>query len=284
MAARGDTAISRSGWRFIVSYSESPSAPESRERLVELTLAAASGSLERCVRRSRRAETWVTRIGGPDNPLAYFKVLDPAPGFAAIRRRLRLEGAHRVAAISKSLRSDGFDVPEVLLIGFERAGGREMIVTRRIEGAMPPRFLRERQGGLAGKRAMLRALGAEVARLHRTGYLHGDLTPYNLLITAAAPPRFAFIDHERTRRTIRSRFERMRLRNLVQLGHSNLPNLTNSDRMRVWAGYAATIAPAHRRAALRRAVALIRARMTRERARAAAQPAIMPRRREAEGG
>ena len=66
---------------------------------------------------------------------------------------------------------------------------------------------------------MLRALGAEVARLHRAGYIHGDLTPYNIFVTGLQPPQFVFIDHERTRRTILSRFERPRMRNLVQLGH-----------------------------------------------------------------
>ena len=49
------------------------------------------------------------------------------------------------------------------------------------------------------KRALLRALGSEVARLHRTGIVHGDLTPYNVFVTPGEPPCFIFLDHDRTR-------------------------------------------------------------------------------------
>ena len=92
---------------------------------------------------------------------------------------------------------------------------------------------------LASRRIVLRALGAEIARLHRAGYIHGDLTPYNIFVTGLQPPQFVFIDHERTRRTILSRFERPRMRNLVQLGHLDVGGVTNTDRMRVWIGYSA---------------------------------------------
>ncbi|HVN63497.1 MAG TPA: lipopolysaccharide kinase InaA family protein [Candidatus Binataceae bacterium] len=250
---------------------------------MDSAIGASAGTLQRRVRRSRAAETWAARIGGPNGPIAYFKLLDPVRGLRSLKRRLHAEGAYHVAAISEALRRDGFDVPEVMLIGSEFRGGREIIVTRKVEGVMPSRYLRERRGGIAGKRMILRALGAELSRLHRAGYLHGDLTPYNLLITSETPPRFAFIDHERTRKTMHSRFERMRLRNLVQLGHLQLPNLTKTDRMRVWHGYEEGINPERRRAAMRRVAAMIRARITRDRDRTERGAAVMARRGEAEG-
>ena len=112
---------------------------------------------------------------------------------------------------------------------------------------------------------MLRALGAEIARLHRAGYIHGDLTPYNIFVTGLEPPQFVFIDHERTRRTILSRFERPRMRNLVQLGHLDVGGVTNTDRMRVWCGYSAQFSARRRRTERRRVAAMLAARMALER-------------------
>jgi aminoglycoside phosphotransferase (APT) family kinase protein len=84
---------------------------------------------------------------------------------------------------------------------------------------------------------VLRALGAEVARLHRAGYIHGDLTPFNVLATA---DDIAFIDHERTKRTPAATLNvtRSRMRNLVQLGHFDLAGVSRTDKLRVFASYA----------------------------------------------
>ena len=125
-----------------------------------------------------------------------------------------------------------------MLWGSELRGGREIIVTARARGILMPRSLREAGRDLRRKRALLHALGAEVAHLHLRGYLHGDLTPFNILWSQDEPGRFILLDHERTRRTWLSRFARPRLRNLVQLGHFSLPGLTRTDRMRVWCAYA----------------------------------------------
>jgi tRNA A-37 threonylcarbamoyl transferase component Bud32 len=105
--------------------------------------------------------------------------------------------------------------------------------------------------------------------LHRAGYIHGDLTPFNIFVTGLAPPQFAFIDHERTRRTILSRFERPRMRNLVQLGQLELGGVTNTDRMRVWCGYAAAFSARRGRAVRRRVAAMLAARIGTQRKAAA---------------
>ena len=158
----------------------------------------------------------------------------------------------------------------MLLIGAEEnvGNGREIVATERIEGMMVPRHIRVSSEHLGRKRSILRALGGEIARLHQAGYIHGDLTPYNIFVTAFDPPRFTFIDHERTHRTWRARFERPRFRNLVQLGHLDIKGLSITDRMRVWRGYREATPAKRSRKNLRRIVAMIKRRVDRDRMRA----------------
>src|SRR5271168_4353668 len=237
--------LTRGGWSFLIPPYDARFSAEFRESLIDSAFAAIDGTLATRVRRSRHAETWTAHlqhVGGPD---AYFKVLDPIRGLNRIRWIFKRRRAAHVASISEHLRADAVGVPEILLLGAERRGGREIIVTERVNGTNVARHLKRAK--LASRRVVLRALGAEVARLHRAGYIHGDLTPYNVFVTGHEPPRFVFIDHERTRRTILSRFERPRMRNLVQLGHLDIGGVTNTDRMRVWCGYSAAVSARRRR-------------------------------------
>jgi hypothetical protein len=82
---------------------------------------------------------------------------------------------------------------------------------------------------------LLRRLGAEIARLHGAGFVHGDLVPPNLRVTGE---RFVFLDNDRTRRS-RLLVHLAGRRNLVQLGRFVVPGLTLADRARVLAAYAA---------------------------------------------
>jgi len=275
--------LTRGGWTFFLPDYDARYSEELREQLVDSAFAAIDGTLETRIRRSRHAETWSARFDQVGGLEAYFKVLDPVRGMHRIRRTLKRKRAAHVASISEHLRADAIGVPEILLLGVERRGGRELIVTARVDGFNVVRHMKRAK--LASRRVMLRALGAEVARLHRAGYIHGDLTPYNVFVTGLEPPRFVFIDHERTQRTLLSRFERPRMRNLVQLGHLKLAGVTNTDRMRVWCGYAAEFPTRRRRAERRRAVAMLRDRMALERKNASAARASSPgaRQREASG-
>ena len=91
------------------------------------------------------------------------------------------------------------------------------------------------------RRRILQKLGAEIGRLHRVGYIHGDLTPYNIFATGDPEIAITFIDHEGTEKTSRMSINvaRNRLRNLVQLGHFDLPGVSRTDKMRVFVSYAA---------------------------------------------
>ncbi|MGH7923503.1 MAG: lipopolysaccharide kinase InaA family protein [Candidatus Binatus sp.] len=255
--------LSRGGWTLFLPDYDARYSEELRERLIDAAFGAIDGTLPTRVRRSRHAETWFERFDQAGVPDAYFKVLDPIRGLNRIRRIFKRRRVAHVASISEHLRADAVGIPEILLLGAERRGGREIIVTSRVDGFSVARHLRRAK--LGPRRAVLRALGAEIARLHRTGYIHGDLTPFNVFITGVDPPRFVFIDHERTRRTVLSRLARPRMRNLVQLGHLEFAGITNTDRMRVWCGYSATFSARRRRTERRRAAAMLRGRIEQDR-------------------
>jgi len=276
--------LTRGGWTFFLPDYDARYSEELRERLIDSAFGAIDGTLPTRVRRSRHAETWFDHLehaGGLD---VYFKVIDPIRGLNRVRWLFKRRRAAHVASVSEHLRADGVGVPEILLLGVERKGGREIIVTARVDGFNVVRHLKRAK--LAARRVVLRALGAEVARMHRAGYIHGDLTPFNIYVTAIEPPQFVFIDHERTRRTILSRFERPRLRNLVQLGHLDLDGVTNTDRMRVWCGYSAAFPARRSRAVRRRVASMLQARMGLERTQGAGSSrarASMGQHREASG-
>jgi hypothetical protein len=257
--------LRRGGWIFFLLDYDARFSEELRETLIDSAFGAIDGTLKKRIRRSRHAETWVQHLGSDSGPDVYFKVIDAAHGAHAMKLLFKGSRAAHVARISERLRADGIGVPEILLLGAEQRGGREIVVTARVQGRNVPRYLRSQHEPLTAKRAILRALGAEIARLHRAGYLHGDLTPYNIFVTGVDPPQFVFIDHDRTRRTILSRFERPRMRNLVQLGHLDLKTITNTDRMRVWCGYSATMPTRGRRAARRRVAQMLQTRIARDR-------------------
>lgn len=256
-------AVARGGWNFFIPARDARFSDEMREKLIDTALAAIDGTLTKRIRRSRHAETWLERLGESRASDAYFKVLDPLRGLNRLRSIFKRKRVTRVASISAHLGDGGIGVPEILLIGAEARGGREIVVTARIDGDNLVRHLKS--ADLASRRMLLHALGADVGALHRAGYIHGDLTPFNVFVSRGEPHQFVFIDHERTRRTILSRFTRPRLRNLVQLAHLGVAGVTDTDRMRVWCGYAGALPKRSRRVARRRVAAMLRARIAQDR-------------------
>lgn len=263
-----ERTIERGGWSFTVRRGSDADGID-RERLATLALEVAAGKAGRQVRRSRAATTRLAEFGDEDTIDIFFKILEPRRGLDAIKRWFRGARADHIARISAALAANGIGAPPVLLSGRELATGREIVATARVAGFMVPRHLGPRRESLARKRLVLDALGAEVARLHRAGFIHGDLTPFNVFVMPGKPPPIVFIDHERTRRA-RFAFTRARLRNLVQLGHFDLAGLSNGDRMRVWRAYChAGGSPA---VTLKRVVKMLTRRMARDRAREHERP------------
>ncbi|SRR5579885_189928 len=259
ISAHNPRGLHRDGWSLLLS---SQLAPPLDDIVTSAALGAACGAAGVRVRQSMHADTWLASAGGDE---VFVKIIRAPEGLVRLKRMVRGSIAMHVAAITASLQRDGFRAPLPVLWGYERRGGREIIATMRAKGVLLPRLMREWPHGIAAKRSMLRALGAEIARLHRAGYIHGDLTPFNVIVAEpASAPTFIFLDHERTRRTPLARLVRPRLRNLVQLGRFALTGVTKTDRMRVWRGYVDAGDERRARHRLRRLARMIRARVTRD--------------------
>jgi hypothetical protein len=264
LSSEEGATVERAGWKLRFAPSEVLGA-DRRAAVLEAVLGAAAGAAGTRVRVSTHGETWLANAGEID---LFIKITKPVRGFARIKRALRGGPAAHIAAVTGALRREGFNAPQPVVWGRELRGGRELIATVRAAGVLLPRLLREAGMPLAEKRAMLRELGAELARLHRAGFIHGDFTPFNVMVARSTPPaRFVMLDHERTRRTRLAALARPRLRNLVQLGHFDLPGVTLTDRLRVWHGYAGARGEHRRR--LRKLASMLHARVERDRARLA---------------
>jgi tRNA A-37 threonylcarbamoyl transferase component Bud32 len=266
MNPAANEVIERAGWRL--NLGDSGLTAGMREAMVARVIEAARGELGPPRRRSRHASTWQIRLGagvGADAEI-FIKLLEAPHGLDAIKWLVRGGRASHVARVTQQLNDSALVAPGLLAYGREDASGREIIVTPRAEGDGPLRTLRTLQGAgaIARKRAVLRALGAEIARLHRCGFVHGDLTPFNIFFVRTEPPRFVLIDHERTRRTGMIGRRRRELRNLVQLGRFEMPGVSATDRMRVVAGYTSRLGRRERRAVTRRISAMLRRRIRRD--------------------
>ncbi len=217
--------------------------------------------------RSLYAVTYRVQIAEAGNTLELFvKTYDAPRGLLAVKERVRGGRASNVLRMTRALQKRGFSSPQVVLKGTHPASGRTMLASVRADGdSLAEVVSRPTPDGQsrARKRALLRALGSEVARLHRAGFIHGDLTPFNVFVIQGEPPRFIFLDHDRTRRGFPAGRRYRQLRNLVQLGRFDLPGLSNTDRLRVFHAYAAGFDPVSYRATLRQ-VARMLARRRRE--------------------
>lgn len=217
------------------------------------------------LRRSRHASTFVLcSPSGRQEADLFVKHFDPPAGWERLKSWCRRSQRSRTERITAALRAAGFSVPPVLLHGVHRPSRRELIVTARAEGDGPILTLRGLGSSITAKRAVLVALGGEVGRLHGAGFIHGDLTPFNIRIVVDEPPRLTFIDNDRTRRNVVIARGRRRLRNLVQLGRFSLPGITRTDRMRVFRAYEAALYCRHSRVLERKAAAMLRRRTERD--------------------
>ena len=160
--------------------------------------------------------------------------LDAAGGALWVKTYVAPGGwrALRAFRMGAALGDVGLAVPAVVLAA--RRGGEGILVTRDTGGEGLLEALGRRVAAPRAKRALLLALGTEVARLHRAGFVHGDLVPANVRLVGE---RFVLLDNDRTRRS-RLLVAITGRRNLVQLGRFVVPGLTLADRARVLAAYA----------------------------------------------
>ena len=139
--------------------------------------------------------------------------------------------------MGRALETAGFAAPRALLVGARDGAG--LLVTADAGGedllAHVTRLAASGAEHRHAKRALLRRLGAEVARLHRAGFVHGDLVPPNLRWRGG---ELVFLDNDRTRRAPIPALARGARRNLVQLGRFVVPGVSVTDRARVLLAYA----------------------------------------------
>jgi hypothetical protein len=256
--------VERDGWSLLLAPALAELSSRLGMELIERALKIAGGGGDRALRRSRHASTYQIRLGTPlsGETEVFVKLLDAPRGFKAVCRLVSRPRAERMQAILDALVATGFAVAPVLILGDERGSGRTMMVTAQVAGEPLPHFLRRAAGAPARRREVLCALGAEVARLHRAGFVHGDLTPYNIFVANGLPVRFSLIDHERTARP-RLDWERRRLRNLVQLCRFDLRGMGRTDRLRVVDAYGRAMGDAPGRL-IRRVTRMVRARRLRD--------------------
>lgn len=172
----------------------------------------------------------------------YLKTYYCENGSERVKSLFRHSKAFQAFRQGEALRREGFRVPTVVFAGEDRKRGllqRAFFLTLAIEGLSLISFLRQHfleppdAKRLRDKRAYLRQLAEEVARLHRCGFVHGDLTPVNILLrTGTEGASFFFLDNDRTRRYPSWFPHWLWRRNLVQLNRFQLPGILLQDRIR----------------------------------------------------
>jgi len=133
-------------------------------------------------------------------------------------------------------------VPVAVAAGEQRSHGflnGAFLLTVGIDGLSLPLYLQETCSSppdlstLRKKRRALDQLAIEIARLHRMGFVHGDLIPSNILVLDGQDGvTFVTIDHDRTRRYPSWFPHGLWRRNLVQLNRVVLARISLQDRLR----------------------------------------------------
>jgi hypothetical protein len=185
------------------------------------------------------------RLGGaPAGGESYYLKIYSAPGGAAALKDLfRDSKALRALKQGAALSRSGFHAPPAVAAGEERtfgALGRSFLLTREIRAEPLAVVLKERctppldRSGVTMKRRRLMQLALEIRRLHRHGFIHGDLVASNIFAALGADggATFFYMDNDRTRRYPAWLPHRLWRRNLVQLNRIVLPGVSLQDRMR----------------------------------------------------
>lgn len=175
------------------------------------------------------------------------KLYPPEGGMGRLKDLFRASKARRYWRQALSFEAHGFPTPLVWAVGERRAWRRlEMafIVTELLPAHSLSVYLwGDTAGGLPRLSARekwteIRELGRQVGRMHRLGFVHGDLVLSNILVQRGQDgTRYYYIDHDRTRRYPRWFPQTLWKRNLVQLNRLLLPGISLQDRVRFFQAY-----------------------------------------------
>lgn len=172
----------------------------------------------------------------------YLKIYHRSPFPGTLKDLFRDSKAFRALKQGDALSERGFHVPLTVAAGEERKFRllkRAFLLTLGIEGVPLYLFIRDHfsppldLGALRKKREYLEQLALETRRLHRYGFVHGDLVPSNILVRAdEGRITFFYIDNDRTKRYPVKSPDFLWKRNLVQLNRFTLTGISLQDRMR----------------------------------------------------
>jgi tRNA A-37 threonylcarbamoyl transferase component Bud32 len=151
-------------------------------------------------------------------------------------------GSRGVRFVDRSIQMnlEGFHTPPVLAYGRD-ASRLEYVLTEAVPYPAMIDLLTCTTGmyllSLPERHKLLRVLGAEIARLHMAGWIHGDLQLSNLLCNHAngIHSEFWYLDNEGNHRSFSVRQQR---RNLVQLIMTQRELQSRNDQLRILRGYA----------------------------------------------
>ncbi len=139
---------------------------------------------------------------GPDSLQAYLKrehvvpwkcrLVNALAGFGFVSRSLR------EAQTLQALQREGIGCPEWLAAG-ENERGQAFLLLRAAEGMAELRVFLQAHPDAAERLRLARRLGAALARLHETGFLHHDLYSKHILLRQPEGA-FLFLDWQRARR------------------------------------------------------------------------------------
>ena len=148
---------------------------------------------------------------------------------------------------SMLLLKNGFATPDLIAQGDIVKGfwvGKTFLITKGINESFNVydyinTFFKGQSGETIQKKyGFVMAMGRVIGRLHKTGILHGDLRPGNILITHFdREPVFHFIDNERNKYYPKGIPQELREKNLIQINMIVSPLITFTDRLRFFKAY-----------------------------------------------
>jgi tRNA A-37 threonylcarbamoyl transferase component Bud32 len=168
--------------------------------------------------------------------------------FVDILKHLFIPGrAQRACVASVALLDHGIPCPPVVALGLKKLGLiplSSFLITEEITDApdiyawLTQTWLNAGDSVRMIRRQFITALGSTIGRMHAAGIAHGDLRPRNILARLESGRwTFYLLDNERTRQ-FRRLPDRLRQKNLHQIGMFPL-GVSRSDRWRFYRAYLA---------------------------------------------
>ena len=157
-----------------------------------------------------------------------------------VKHLFRPSRAMRSLKASQMLAKENLLSPEVIVMGHKKLGPfttKSFLITRSIENAPTLTNCIPENTDLKTKRKFIRQLAETIGKMHEANISHGDLRTGNVLVkTNDNSWEFYLLDNERTTKH-KTLPEKLRFKNLVQIGMVINKNLTNTDRARFYKTY-----------------------------------------------